>query len=695
MTQAGSSFDYYVSLDLGSESMAAYYQHARSGQAGMVELQEYASELLGQADVDYLQEEDGSRSPRLRTRIGLNNDRQPAPLPDSHALLDFVDDYGKKLPGYDESLFTYFFSRGGGVLGELLPNPKVPFQEGGQSVIPKVLPKGAPAGREVSYPAEKLLQHLTVQVIRNFVLRSPQLKGVPSDRIHLTLTAPNVYSVTHAESIKHFVQQHIRFHDVQVLYESDAVAYFIYSDDNRTPKKIKDFKKRLLKRKGETLRIVTIDIGRGTSDLSLIQIEKPKKAGEERRHYVQARTGKSSGGNGLSYIFAQYFNERYKEVLSEYEGLLPQTPTFNLLESETGGSITGAQRTILRLVETHINKLKANIGEDYRLKMDDVSQRNSLEEIIITILKEVDPNYQQGADVIQDQFRAELLEAFVLPARRLTGGRHSLFWQRLLTRFPKRVAKRVRLADLRESVAERVRRADAILALQENIEQYVRENIDLLLEQLMLMAVERDNHHNGNRRKIIKKIFDPGHTFVLIAGQAGQFKPIRRAIRERFEVLGFSDEKILSIDGALAKEACCIGAAVFQAALNKAENPYELHGVYGFLGVAVLDPENYFRKVDMAQVRKGGKATVSFTEKGAYRLIYSPNPALSDKQPPELYDGFTALIDTFPGSEFVFEYDQNTQEIKVDGRKLDKVANYGDFNESIYPKVWPEVVKRK
>lgn len=684
MAHAGSRFDYYVSLDLGSESMAAYYQHARTGQGGMVELQEHAKKLLPPGTVDYLREEDGTVSPRLRTRIGLEHNRQPWPLPPEHALLDFIDNQGNNLPGYDECLFVYFFLESTTLASQYLPNPKVPFQEGAEAAIPEVKPKGGVPGQTVSYPAEELLQHLTVQVIRNFVLRSPQLNHVPPDRIHLTLTVPNVYSVTHAESIKHFVRRHVPFHDVQVLYESDAVAYFIYSDEKRTPQEIKDFKKRILNRKRETLRIATIDIGRGTSDLSLIQIEKPKKPGQERRHYVLARTGKSSGGNGLSYIFAQHLNERYNEVIAAYEGTLPLTPPFDLLEVDAGqsskGTVTDNQRMILHALERHIRNLKANIGEDYRLGLTQEEQRVSLEEVVQYTLTEINPNYQQGNDPVLDPFSADLLEALVLPARRLSGGRHSAFWLRLLGR-------------LWGAAGERAEHAQSLLKLHESIEQYVSENIDLLIEQLTMMAVERENHGNGNRRKLLKEIFDPGHTFVLVAGQAGQFGPIRRAIRERFGQMGFSDENILYIDGALAKEACCIGAVVFQAAQNKPENPYELHGVYGFLGLAVLDKENYFKKVDMAKVREGGKATVKFSELSNYRLIYSPNPTLSDKQPPELFDGFTALIDSFQGSRFEFEYDPSVQEIKVNGDKLDKVANFGDINESIFPKVWPEVVK--
>src|SRR5947209_6781839 len=126
---------YYVALDLGSESMAAYYESRRTDAGGMIHLQAHAAELLGQASPELLKE-NGKPSPRLRTRIGLEDGRQPYPLPLSHALLDFLDTESRRLDGYGESLFSYFYLPDQEFGRTILPNPKIPFQEGGAGVVP-------------------------------------------------------------------------------------------------------------------------------------------------------------------------------------------------------------------------------------------------------------------------------------------------------------------------------------------------------------------------------------------------------------------------------------------------------------------------------------------------------------------------------------------------------------------------------
>ena len=48
-----------------------------------------------------------------------------------------------------------------------MPNPKIPFQYGSQKIIPEVKDT---AGRRVQHEPEQLLQHITLQIVSNFVL---------------------------------------------------------------------------------------------------------------------------------------------------------------------------------------------------------------------------------------------------------------------------------------------------------------------------------------------------------------------------------------------------------------------------------------------------------------------------------------------------------------------------------------------
>src|SRR5437762_13799873 len=125
----------YVALDLGSESMAAYYADT-FGNGGMINLQAQAPSLLGiseaEADseaggIDFLPEApaDGNfqkkRSPRMWNRISLNDGRLPQELTDEHATMLFSTPND-----YDRSLFRHFHQKGGWPPGngKIMPNPK-------------------------------------------------------------------------------------------------------------------------------------------------------------------------------------------------------------------------------------------------------------------------------------------------------------------------------------------------------------------------------------------------------------------------------------------------------------------------------------------------------------------------------------------------------------------------------------------
>lgn len=672
---------YYVALDLGSESMAAYYQIKDGIRGHMINMQAHGRTLLGSEPL-YLMSDDGKApSPRLRTRISLEDNRQGEWLDDGHALLDFCDGNGNKLTGYDESLFAYFYKKYDELGRNIMPNPKIPFQEGGQDIIPEVEVKGTylvGRAKKKRHSPEILLKHLTVQVVRNFVLKSPELKDVPPHEIHLTLTVPNVYSLTHAESIREFVEEHTGVGKVEALYESDAVAYFALHEANDSPE-FRKFNNSILDRSNQALlHIVTIDIGRGTTDLSLIQIRDPKlkasrkKASEKipRQHFVNARTGKGDGGNRLSYIFAKYYNDRLDEMADRFLQLTRQTPAFNFLQSPA--SRGAAQSRVLQELETLIEYVKRSFTHDYRIGLTRNEQIEMITPLLDRIFEAADPNWKQNAGF--EQLRKEMQEAFLLP--KIMPGEMA----KILSYF------HIATSWLRKHYGPNI---GSLLALKEDLKSYVEENVVNLIKQLKEMAEKRENK-NGKKGV---KIFDPENTFVLVAGQASQFKPIARAIIGEFKDHDFPEDQIHFLKGSQAKDACCKGAVIFQRAGNTRENPEELHGTYGLLSVATTNREDHFKAVNMTSVSRGGKDNLTFTAPTQYFFIYSPRPSLSKDEPPGLHDGSTALIKTIRGSDFEIEYDPSVPVIKVNGEAMDKIASFGDINESIYPKVWPEALE--
>src|SRR6185295_146663 len=125
---------------------------------------------------------------------------------------------------------------------------------------------------------------------------------------------------------------------VDVLSESDAVAYYVLGGDNEhDPPDLKQCKKDIshnLDRR-KKLCLVTLDVGKGTTDLSCILVEEAEDKEESakpnflfrifnskedekkseptvnpNRHSVQGKTGKCSGGTQLNYIFASYYDKR-------------------------------------------------------------------------------------------------------------------------------------------------------------------------------------------------------------------------------------------------------------------------------------------------------------------------------------------------------------------------------------------------
>ena len=673
-----SEIEYYVSLDLGSESMAAYYEKKNPIEGGMIHLQAHAKALLDGAEPEFLKDHKDHKdngSPRLRTRILLKERFHPRSLSEEHATLKFVDEIGKKRNDYDEkSLFQYFLEKGYlfGVR-KIMPNPKIPFQYGGKEIIPEIYyPENLQSDPKISIEntrksfrpdPETLIQHLATQVVTNFILKSPELNGVESQKIHLTLTVPNVYSLIHVEKIKEFVAENAGILEVETMYESEAVAYFLYTPftkrDFEKLNGLRQFRDRALNaaENGE-LRLVTIDIGRGTTDLSLIQIKKYEPANYN-SHFVLARTGKSDGGNRLSYIFVEYYNDQLEYFLQNSPNLKNKEDCFNFITAKLDDNrLTTEQGRAILALEKLIEIIKRNVSESYeiRLKREDRDEQGKLiDQIINEVFHAIDATLQEkewNTKVEYERPGKVLRDALILPEK-----------------LP--------------------------LKLRTEIDKYVKENGVDLIKQLERLALSRENGvYRENQHRFLNKVFHPACTYFLIAGQASQFGPLRKAIENELRRRKLSSNYYF-LSGISAKEACCKGAVFFQSTGHKYRNSRELHGTYGFR--ARNKPP--FEPVDMIKIRNGGDDSIGYDKPidyAGYCLIYSPRSSSeSQKQKPEFDDGFTAVIKCFGNRDkFTVEYDPSNLEMRVDGSPIKQLeTSYGGNLEPIYPKVWPEVLK--
>lgn len=457
---------HYVSLDLGSETMAAYCEDWDMKDPGFINLQELAENLETKPLI--LVNAQGGSSSRLRTRIVLRDSVQDYPLPENHAELNYTTDYAN-------SLFMFFALEVASYWTLLLPNPKIPFQTGAEKLIPKtVLKKKSPNDPEEKrrYPPEIIMQHLVTHVVRNFILKSSKLANTGPEKIHLTITIPNVYSVAHAKRIGEFVRSHTGIAKVDTLYESEAVAYYAFMHfEHDVPPALKEFRDRLLHRKDQKVaNLVTIDIGRGTTDLSLIQIEPTRPEG---RHFVLAQTGKSEGGNGLSYILVTYLNKKLEQTAKQIDLSLP----FSFLEIfPPTTTISKAHATVLLHLEEFIDKLKASFSSNYKIDLPANEQTNKLRTIIGKMLEErTDLSEAKRSELVE-----KLVPSLILP-RRLPGD-----LVRISTRIGllRTIARR-----FIPSVAKWFEVQQELLHLRSEIDSYVKRNVEDLMKDLVKMAV--------------------------------------------------------------------------------------------------------------------------------------------------------------------------------------------------------------
>ncbi|MCX6579778.1 MAG: Hsp70 family protein [Candidatus Aminicenantes bacterium] len=681
----------YISLDLGSETMAAFCQLYGKPERKRINLQEFAPILVdfdGQ-DIDYLLiERNGKKekSKRLRTLIALMDQRQPEDIPDSHALLDFVDEKGNLVvtdgeAEYKKSLFEYFYKKEQAYSRVVLPNPKIPFQEGAGEIIPII---ETTYKKYIRYSPEKLFQHLITQIIRNFVLKSSEyrnrkIKDEDGQDIddHLILTIPNVFSLTHAENIKDYVIKITGIKNVDIIYESDAVAYYVMDaidEETQFNNFRTSLKKNLKNNPKRDFQILTFDIGHGTTDLSLIEINEPKGQGkaDRRTFYVKARAGKSHGGSRLNYIFAEYYNRCLREVLSQpkFKSL---DPRFDFLHARAQvGVKLSTQGPIIEALENLIVAVKKNMNENYTINLSFEKQAEYIDKLVDKWLDAIDTNWKEKPEtekekMLYNNFRNELKNIFFIGefpgCFKILFGFHS---QRLIE-------------------------------LKSKIETYVKENVEELLMNLGDIAVAREIKTFPRKKSltVLSKMIREIPTAVVIAGQASQFKPIQEAIRKSFTVMNFLPAHLIFLKDETAKEACSRGAIIYKDAGHLWANREELHGTYGFMcTIHALDYE--FKTLDMKALNEGEDVVINFAYLSSYWFFYSPRAShtFTQENPPRFFDGSTALISCFPDTkEFRVKYLKDQRLICINDKHKFKIASYGKITESIYPKVWPAVLK--
>jgi hypothetical protein len=671
---------YYVALDLGSESMAACYCPVGAEQKlAMIPLQHYAKDLIEAGAPLYLK--NGSEiSTRLRTRFNLRDgDQEEARQPS----LNFVH-AGKTSPDeYRKSVFEFFHPENARVL-KLMPNPKIVFQRGAQDAIPKVLNT---EGVEKQYSASDIIQWLTVQVVNNFVLQSPQLKAVSAQDIELILTVPNVYSITHVESLRRFVADHTGVAAVNTVFESDAVAAYATNRDEDIFSKgpeAKRFYQSLINanRDGKPLELVTFDMGRGTTDASIVVLEQPviAQAGDSAqtrarwRHYQKARTGRSEAGNKLTHIFIEYFEQAVRVAYTAAGVPRP----YSFVQRPPSEALPLPQRVLaLEKIEAYVQAIKATLSENYEFSEHDYAGLAQLRDqaIIELVINSGSTSaaaspQPAGASEAGNIILTKLLaQALTLP-RSLSSGVLSSLTD---------VFRR------RNTVAGQLHRARRKLIKE--LQQYVERNVVALITDLKAMGEAYEDDSYKARADEKSAVLGPDRKstarFAIVAGQGTQFGPVRRALRRALnDELQIAEIRFLT--GKEAKECCCQGAAAFYANLIDPMNDDHLHGTFAVLSMVV---SNDFQYVPVLELMKGEWETPLPVE-GRYVLCFSPKRFARRDVEEILADDSWTFLHTFQGGVARLKYDAGRRQLLLNGSPV-TLQPYGVTKE-LYAQLWPE-----
>jgi hypothetical protein len=655
-----------VALDLGSESMAAYYRVVEGGESSskMIRLQYYSGRLLRDGNPVLLTDEGGGVSPRLRTRFSLRDNREEA----CQAELGFINTGRPDQEHYNKSVFE-FFRPIGGSLSKSLPNPKIIFQRGAREAIPEVTVVGEDEPKKF-LPAD-VIHWLTVQVVNNFVLGAPELKDVPPNRIELILTVPNVYSVTHVESLRRFVAEHTTVQVVRTIFESDAIAAFA-TDASENAKGLNidggKFYDELVKarKRGLPIELATFDMGRGTTDLSIVTFEEPRRPETEAtaptrwQHFQKARTGRSDGGNKLNYLFVQCFERTVAAVFAEAKAERPYS-----FISRSGAIPTPQQEAGLQALEAYIEGIKSRISGTYKLSED--NELRGLRSAAADVLG-------NGAN----ELRELIVHALTLPKRL----KNSL-WRALVHK----------LRSVTRDEFERIK-DQAHDVLVRSLEAYVEDNVAKLVDDVKVMAEEYEAY--GGEKKASSQSAVLGgakrstRRFAVIAGRAAQFGPVEQTVlRALYERMQIPRSRVQFLKGERAKECCCRGAVAFYANAIDAMNVDHLHGTYGVstTGMFEVVPDH----IPVWEFRDKG-----FEKRlpdGVHRFLFSPKPKKNVKDLSE-DDSWTTLC-TFRGTRMEVHYDPVSMELKLNNFPV-VLEPFGEQKmEELYARLWPEFLPGK
>ncbi len=591
-----------ISLDLGSDTTVAYVALPGETEYRRIDLQFYLKALVGQPDL--LRDPSGNPSHRLKSRYAVNDQFYVADrtverehprygytevLPKDHPTLQLID--------YDRYVLEQ--RKGGSLVGTaieprqcffkfiediaepfafnlLVPNAKLIFQSGVGLERDYEVRDSNGVGLIRIHPVEVIKNQICL-ILQNFVRPHPSIRDangrMPAWKdCAVILTVPNTYSPFHREVLSQAVGETLGC-QVTTITESDAIVfYYIAAVKPDAGLKLEELKAMQQK-------YLTIDVGKGTTDLTLMSVTYKDASAEEKRlrglnpekplalrHvHVSARTGRASGGAKMSYVMARFLEKlvdhNIRHALSELPGVTDderrrllsiQRSPFRLTTRSTEIQVPEDSAQSRRLVEFE------RLCDWYKRELDLTSTGLTLPDYtgkepphdLTLYLSDLLSRYiesEHGLVLGDDQVKhlsTAILEALEQPSLLRNRSATRTIMQNMKTPVAAGGGK-PRKPDPRLLESDPV--APIWFELEQEVRAYVKENVDDVLielanahshgndgiqhddavEALVFMLGAPAGHKGAAKRRPFKI-----RTHIIVAGQGSQFKPLKKRLAE-------------------------------------------------------------------------------------------------------------------------------------------------------------------
>jgi hypothetical protein len=719
--------DIVVSLDLGSESTAAFVQLPGEREPRALRLQHYLPALSNDADV--LQASRSKPSHRLRTRFFANeNLSSPVPfrrrewpthyeiLPENHPRLPLVDfgafnrdtTTGEKIAysqNSGECFFRFIASRTSPYEHRLLlPNAKLVFQTGADFSRRHTFEFAGERHDEMVHPVE-LIYNQVCLVLENFVRQEPSVLAKAPEpgwhRFAVVLTVPNNYSPFHRDVLKKLVSQRLTGAEVQIITESDAIVYYYIAENkpNLGMEKSTAFI-------GAKELYLTLDVGKGTTDLSLVVLDYESDGRVIRQRVTNAASnGRASGGAKMTFYVARFFESlmdlEFQRFLTEFpEATAHERMPYRLtvLSDKPLTQDTNLTRCLLAF-ERHCEAFKHGLTmKDAALQAGTTGPSEDASAVAVYLAGELG-NYLRN----EEQLRVSHVQQTALEERLVAA----------LTA-PREIAG-----------------SDAAWArLTKQVESYVTVNVDTVLAELINAYLKPNSSRTLDALTGLKALAKGSgrcRTHIIVSGQGSRFAPLRTRLDELATNAGlpvvdeatfrdwtkgkvpefakspfwhFGSAKqnrpqyrnvMVRLDDANLKDGCSLGALHWYLEHPESTNP---NAVGGQLVVRAQNGANP-RPVPMDALNDGKRIELTedfLNQETAWEVYYLPCRGLDMRNADEV--GLNPVLRLRRTSKIAFWNENGSVVIEVDGvrQSLESAIYDAENNERLRAMVWPNVL---